>query len=124
MNMRVENPDKNYRRRIMVTVLLISIIFSLSVIIVIAVHLSERKEATSARGVWRYASVSADRGADGKLYNIYHGYGYAPPCTPMPVQQLPSYNHTSTYAWTRQRIKVYINNQWVDDPPELYVDIP
>ncbi|MGC8832050.1 MAG: hypothetical protein ACP5PQ_05670 [Thermoproteota archaeon] len=120
--MRVENPGKNYRR-IMVPVLLISLIASLSIIIVIANHLSERKEATSARGVWRYASVDADR-VNGILYNIIHGYGYAPPCTPIPVRQFPSFGYTSTYAWTRQHIQVYINGQWVDDLPDIYVDVP
>jgi len=124
--MRVETPDNNYRGRMILTLLLISTIASLSIICVIAAdkYLRERDEKTSSRGVWRFAEVSAYQRPDGTLYNFYHGYGYVPPCTPMPVRHFPSYGHTSTKAWTRESIQVYINGQWVPDPPDAFADVP
>jgi len=117
--MRVETPDNNYRRMIL-TLLLINII---AVFIISVLALSDYQQATSSRGVWRYAYVSADV-VNGKLVvPAYHGGGAVPPCTPLQIRWWLAPRDTPTEAWTQIYVQVYINGAWEWDPPHVKAGI-
>ncbi|MEM2941177.1 MAG: hypothetical protein QW304_06480 [Thermoproteota archaeon] len=114
MNMRVENPDKNYRRRMFLTLLLISII---TVFTIGVLAISDYKQATSLRGVWRYAYVSADVVNGQLVVPAYHGGGAVPPCTPLQIRWWLVPKDDPKEAWTQTYVQVYIGGNWIDDPP-------